>query len=101
MIEVLQGFPEDVVAFSAKGRVTRRDYDHVLIPKVREALAGHKSIRCYYELTPSRRAPLEIRRTGRSRQATNSLKRFAVALLHGRLRTLAAPEALSNIRRSW
>jgi len=50
MIEVLQGFPEGVVAFSAKGRVTRRDYDDVLIPKVREALAGDKSIRCYYEL---------------------------------------------------
>jgi hypothetical protein len=50
MIEVLQGFPEDIVAFSAKGRITHRDYQDVLIPKVKEALARHKGIRCYYEL---------------------------------------------------
>lgn len=50
MIEILQGFPENVVAFSAKGRVTRGDYDHVLIPRVKEALALHKGIRCYYEI---------------------------------------------------
>jgi hypothetical protein len=50
MIEILEGFPGGVVALSAKGRVTRADYAEVLIPKVREALAGHAKIRCYYEL---------------------------------------------------
>jgi hypothetical protein len=50
MIEVLEGLPDNVVAFVAKGRETRRDYDQVLIPKVVEALGRHEKIRCYYEL---------------------------------------------------
>lgn len=50
MIEVLQGFPGNVVAVSAKGHVTQKDYHDVLIPKVKEALARHDRIRCYYEL---------------------------------------------------
>jgi SpoIIAA-like len=50
MIEVLQGFPENVVAVSAAGRVTRQDYEKLLIPKVQEALARHRRIRCYYEI---------------------------------------------------
>jgi len=52
MIEVLKGLPDRVVAFVAKGRVTRRDYDEVLIPKVSEVLGRHEKIRCYYELGP-------------------------------------------------
>lgn len=51
MIEVLEGFPQNVIAFSAKGRVTKSDYDDVLIPKVKAALARQGKIRCYYELT--------------------------------------------------
>jgi hypothetical protein len=50
MIECLGGFPDNVVACAAKGRVTRRDYDDVLIPRVAEVLGRHKKIRCYYEL---------------------------------------------------
>jgi hypothetical protein len=50
MLEILQGFPASVVALSASGRVTRQDYETVLIPKVREALARHDRIRCYYEI---------------------------------------------------
>lgn len=50
MIEILQGLPGNVVALAATGRVTRRDYEAVLIPKVREALAHHDRIRCYYEV---------------------------------------------------
>jgi hypothetical protein len=50
MIEVLKGFPDNVVAFVAESRVTKRDYDDVLIPTVSQALARHKKIRCYYEL---------------------------------------------------
>jgi hypothetical protein len=37
MIEMLEGFPECVVAVVAKGRVTREDYDRVLIPAVEAA----------------------------------------------------------------
>jgi hypothetical protein len=52
VIELLEGFPDGVVAASAKGQVTRRDYDEVLIPKVNDVIARHPRIRCYYELGP-------------------------------------------------
>lgn len=50
MIETLEGFPDNVVACVAKGRITRSDYENVLIPRVEKALDSHKRIRCYYEI---------------------------------------------------
>ena len=45
MIERLQGFPDTVVAISARGYVTRSDYERVLIPQVKQALDRHGKIR--------------------------------------------------------
>ncbi len=50
MLETITGLPDNVVAFAAQGRLTRRDYDEVLTPAVEEALKRHPKIRCYYEL---------------------------------------------------
>lgn len=50
MIELLEGFPEGVVGFAAKGRVSREDYESVLVPAVERALRHAGGIRCYYEL---------------------------------------------------
>lgn len=50
MIEQLTGFPPNVVACAAHGRVTRGDYQTVLIPAVEAALKDHRKIRCYYEI---------------------------------------------------
>jgi hypothetical protein len=50
VIEMLEGFPENVVAAVAKGRVTRRDYDEVLVPAVEAAFRRRARARCYYEL---------------------------------------------------
>jgi hypothetical protein len=50
MIEMLQGFPEGVVAAVAKGRVTRMDYDEVLVPAVEAAFRRRDKVRCYYEI---------------------------------------------------
>jgi hypothetical protein len=50
MIEVLQGFPEGVVAAVAKGQVRRQDYDEVLTPAIEAAFARRQKVRCYYEL---------------------------------------------------
>jgi hypothetical protein len=50
MIEVLRDFPDNIVAFAAKGRVTRQDYESVLIPALEEALRRPGKVRCYYEL---------------------------------------------------
>jgi hypothetical protein len=49
MIEVIGGFPENVVAITAKDRVIRQDYESVLIPAVNDVLKRHGKIRLYYE----------------------------------------------------
>jgi SpoIIAA-like len=50
MIEILSGFPDNVVACAAKGQVTKEDYERVLVPSVERALERNAKIRCYYEL---------------------------------------------------
>ncbi len=50
MIEFLEGFPPNVIALVAKGRVTKSDYDHVLTPKVADVIGRGGKVRCYYEL---------------------------------------------------
>ena len=50
MIEPLAGFPDNVVAVVGKGRVTKADYDTVLVPAVVEALGRHRKVRLYYEI---------------------------------------------------
>jgi hypothetical protein len=50
MIKILEGFPASVVALSAHGRVTRKDYEDVLIPRINAALSREGKVRLYYEL---------------------------------------------------
>ncbi|MGH7488018.1 MAG: STAS/SEC14 domain-containing protein, partial [bacterium] len=50
MIEQLIAFPDNVVAFVGKGRVTKDDYETVLIPAVAQALKRHDKVRLYYEI---------------------------------------------------
>lgn len=52
MITISSGFPDNVVAIACEGRVTRKDYDDVLVPAVKAALQRHHKIRLYYEITP-------------------------------------------------
>jgi hypothetical protein len=49
VIEHLSNFPANVVAFRCEGRLTKADYDSVLVPAVEKALATHKNLRLYYE----------------------------------------------------
>jgi len=49
MIEALKDFPPNVLAFACHGRVTRQDYDSVLIPAVEKALEENEKLRLYYE----------------------------------------------------
>lgn len=52
MIQMLTDFPDNVVAASASGVVTKRDYQESLVPRVELAIQRHPKIRCYYELGP-------------------------------------------------
>ncbi|MGO8923715.1 MAG: STAS/SEC14 domain-containing protein, partial [Xanthobacteraceae bacterium] len=49
MIEQLAGFPGNVVAVLCTGRVTKADYEAVVVPAVQNALSTHDKVRLYYE----------------------------------------------------
>jgi hypothetical protein len=49
MIEILKNFPDNVIAISCKGQVTKEDYDGILVPAILEALKQHDKIRLLYE----------------------------------------------------
>ncbi len=50
MIEILPGFPGDVVAVSVSGEVTEEDYRKVLVPAVDEKLKGYRNVRLFFHL---------------------------------------------------
>ena len=50
MIELIDGLPENVVAFVATGRVTGAECDAVLLPAVAKSRERHDRLRLYYEL---------------------------------------------------
>lgn len=50
MIEILEGFPQSVVAAACHGHVTRKDYEDILIPRINAALQQAGKIRLYYQL---------------------------------------------------
>ncbi len=52
MIEILPGYPDDVLAISGSGHVTANDYRIVLIPEAEARIARHGSLRILYYLGP-------------------------------------------------
>ncbi len=53
MMEPISDLPEGVVGIIASGAVTASDYETVLMPAVRSALAEHGGIRLIYQLGPA------------------------------------------------
>ncbi|WP_231639666.1 STAS/SEC14 domain-containing protein [Mycobacterium sp. Marseille-P9652] len=47
---MLDGFPDEVAAFAFRGRVTKADYDAVLVPAFEEKLTRHQKLRMYCEI---------------------------------------------------
>jgi len=52
MVESIPGLPENVLGFSAKGAVTARDYESVIVPAVEAPFARQKKVRFVYHLGP-------------------------------------------------
>ena len=50
MIEVIEGAPEGVIAFRAVGKVTSEDYESVLTPAVKKAIADYGKVRIVFEM---------------------------------------------------
>jgi hypothetical protein len=52
MMDITEGFPDNVVAVDCRGRITRDDYDCTLIPAVEAKLARHEKLRLLYRAGP-------------------------------------------------
>jgi hypothetical protein len=52
MIELLQGFPPNVIGIEATGRVTSDDYERTLAPTIEEKQRQYDKIRLIYVLGP-------------------------------------------------
>ncbi len=50
MIEIIEGFPENVVGILAKGEVTRQDYLDVVIPAIDKALKRNANTASFFGL---------------------------------------------------
>jgi hypothetical protein len=50
VIESIPGLPDGVLGFSAKGTVTAKDYETVIIPAVEAQFARNKKVRFLYHL---------------------------------------------------
>jgi hypothetical protein len=50
MIEKIPDLPDNVLGFSAKGKVTANDYEEVLIPSVEALFARQDKVRLVYRL---------------------------------------------------
>ena len=50
MLKVLSEFTDPVVAVAGRGKVTKADYEEVLLPRVEQMLGRHDKLRLYYEL---------------------------------------------------
>lgn len=48
MIELIQNLPAGTVGFRARGQVTARDYEEVIVPDVEAAFAIHRKLRLLY-----------------------------------------------------
>jgi len=50
MIEILEGFPDDVLAMRFSGEITAEQYKETLIPAAQARFERHKQVRIYSEL---------------------------------------------------
>jgi hypothetical protein len=49
MIEILKNFPDNVIALSCAGQVTKEDYEGTLVPALLKVLKRHDKIRLLYK----------------------------------------------------
>lgn len=47
MIEILKGFPDNILAMEGVGKITADDYRNVLIPEAERRLAKHQAIKLF------------------------------------------------------
>ena len=52
MVELIPDLPDNVIGFSARGKVTAEDYESIILPTVEEKLATHAKLRVLYHLGP-------------------------------------------------
>jgi hypothetical protein len=51
MIEILKDFPDNVVAISCEGQVTKEDCEGIFVPAILKTLKRHDKIRLFYKIS--------------------------------------------------
>jgi hypothetical protein len=52
MIEMMTDLPDNVIGFTASGKITAADYEHIIVPAVEHALDRHEKLRLLYHIGP-------------------------------------------------
>lgn len=52
MIELLPGYPDNILAITARNNITGEDYESVIIPAIDAKVKAHGKIRLLYHLGP-------------------------------------------------
>jgi len=53
MMTSIENLPADTVGFVATGRITKDDYENVLIPATEAAFRNHEKVAVYYQIGPN------------------------------------------------
>lgn len=51
MLKLLEGFDDATLAVESEGRITHKDYEEVIIPRVKEILQTHDKVNCFMHFT--------------------------------------------------
>ncbi len=51
MLKLLEGFDEATIAVEATGEITHKDYEEVIIPRVKEILKTYDKVSCFMHFT--------------------------------------------------
>ena len=52
MFQILSGFPDHVLAVEATGKITKKDYETMMIPAVEAKMAAHRPLDVLFRLGP-------------------------------------------------
>ncbi|SIN89516.1 SpoIIAA family protein [Halodesulfovibrio marinisediminis] len=51
MLKLLEGFDDSTLAVESEGEITHKDYQEVIIPRVKEILKTHDKVNCFMHFT--------------------------------------------------
>lgn len=50
MLQIIKDMPGNILGITAKGKITAKDYETILMPAVKKKVKAHKKVRMLYQL---------------------------------------------------